>query len=87
MYKKINNNPAKIGSENTPKMTMSGYLFGDKRWGCKRISSLINKQGDYYAITGHDKSFRPRFLFSKASLPCLQIKDILDKKYYDVETV
>lgn len=83
----LNNNPAKIGSENTPKMTMSGYLFGDKRWGCKRISSLINKQGDYYAITGHDKSFRPRFLFSKASLPCLQIKDILDRKYYDVETV
>ena len=35
----------------------------------------------------NDKSFKPVFLFSKATLPDLQIRDILDRKYYEVETV
>ncbi|MBO7572265.1 MAG: hypothetical protein J6T48_08950 [Bacteroidales bacterium] len=78
----LNNNP-EYPSEKTPKSTMSGYLFGDKRWGCRRVSSLINKEGDYFDLIEHDKSFKPVFLFSNSKLPDLRIPDILNKDYYD----
>lgn len=78
----LNNNPDASGT--TPKMTMSGYLFDDKRWGCNRISSLV-KNGTYYDLTKHDKNFKVTFLFSKAQLPTLDIKNILDLKNYEVE--
>ena len=77
------NNNAIPPSENTPMKTMSGYLFGDKRWGCRRVSSLIKKDGDYFDLINHDKSFRPVFLFSNATLPELKIHDILDKESYN----
>lgn len=82
----LNNNP---GGQNasTPKQTMSGYLFEDKRWGCKRVSSLVKKSGDYYTITENSKTFKPIFLFSKANLPNLLINDILDSCNYEVLTV
>lgn len=82
----LNNNP-ESSSENTPKKTMSGYLFGDKRWGCKRVSSLVKMNGDYFDIIEHDKSFKPVFLFSDSTLPNLHIYDILDKENYDVEII
>lgn len=82
----LNNNP-KENSHNTPKKTTSGYLFNDKRWGCNRVSSLIKKEGDYFDLIEYCKSFRPVFLFSGATLPNLQIENILDKKYYDIEVV
>lgn len=82
----LNNNPTN-NSGNTPKQTMSGYLFSDKRWKCNRLSSLIKKEGDYFKIIEYNKAFRPVFLFSKATLPNIQIRDILDRKYYEVETV
>lgn len=83
----LNNNPSGGRSMNTPKQTTSGYLFYDKRWGCKKISKSVKENGDYYALIENDKSFKPVFLFSKATLPDLQIRDILDRKYYEVETV
>lgn len=85
----LNNNPdpEHPSSDNTPKKTMSGYLFGDKRWGCKRVSSLIKKKGDYFDIIEHSKTFKPVFLFSNSRLPDLQIQDILDKENYDVEII
>ena len=82
----LNNNPDEK-SNNTPKQTMSGYLFGDKRWECNRLSSLIKKEGDYFDLIDYDKAFRPVFLFSKATLPDIQMKDILDRTYYDVEII
>ncbi|MBR4389912.1 MAG: hypothetical protein IKT00_12115 [Prevotella sp.] len=82
----LNDNPDG-NSNNTPKQTMSGYLFSDKRWKCNRLSSLIKKEGDYFDMIEHNSTFRPVFLFSKATLPDIQIKDILDRTYYDVEIV
>lgn len=82
----LNNNP-EYPSDNTPKKTMSGYLFNDKRWGCKRVSSLIKEKGDYFDLIEHDKSFKPTFLFSNSKLPDLKIPDILNKEYYDVEII
>ena len=81
------NNNAIPPSDNTPKKTMSGYLFGDKRWGCRRVSTLIKKEGNYFELINHDKSFSPIFLFSDATLPELHIYDILDRKYYDEEII
>ena len=83
----LNNNPSGGRSMNTPKQTTSGYLFYDKRWGCKKISKSVKENGDYYALIENDKSFKPVFLFSKATLPDLQIRDIVDRKYYEVEPV
>ena len=66
---------------------MSGYLFSDKRWGCKRVSSLVKKDGDYFDIIEHSELFKPVFLFSNSKLPNLQILNILNKESYDVETI
>lgn len=88
----LNNNP-KPGTDNTPKNTMGGYLFANKeKWNSKRVSSLIKKKieengGEYYDLIEHSKTFKPVFLFSTAQLPDLQIHDILDKSYYDVEVI
>lgn len=83
----LNNNPSGGRSKNTPKQTTSGYLFKDNRWGCNKISRSVKEKGDYYALIENDKSFKPVFLFSKATLPDLQIQDILDRKYYEIEIV
>jgi len=82
----LNNNPI-LPSENTPKKTMSGYLFDDKRWGCQRVSRMVKQEGDYYKLIERNKSFKPVFLFSDATLPELRIFDILDRKYYDEEII
>ena len=66
---------------------MSGYLFNDKRWGCRRKSSLLNKEGDYYKMIEGCENINLTFLFSKAELPDLGITDILDEAFYDVEIV
>ena len=82
----LNNNPI-LPSENTPKKTMSGYLFDDKRWGCQRVSRMVKQEGDYYKLIERNKSFKPVFLFSDATLPELRIFNILDRKYYDEEII
>lgn len=82
----LNNNPYKIGAS-CPKQTMSGYLFSDNRWGCKKISDSVIKDGDYYDITNKDRDFSPTFLFSSRTLPNLGITDILEDKSYEKEHV
>ena len=78
----INNN-AKAGAS-TPEQTMSGYLFKDKRWNCKRISKFVIEGGDYFTLTENDKDFKPIFLFSSATLPNINIQDILDFDNYNI---
>ena len=78
----INNN-AKAGAS-TPEQTMSGYLFKDKRWNCKRISKNVIEEGDYFTLTENDKDFKPIFLFSSATLPNIRIQDILDFDNYNI---
>ena len=78
----INNN-AKAGAS-TPEQTMSGYLFKDKRWNCKRISKYVIEEGDYFTLTENDKDFKPIFLFSSATLPNINIQDILDFDNYNI---
>lgn len=82
----LNNNPICDGGS-TPKQTMSGYLFKDKRWGCKRVSRWVNKEGDYFSLIGNDDSFVAQFLFSKGTLPNLGISDIIDDEGYERELV
>lgn len=78
----LNNNPdPKKHSDNTPQMTISGYLFKDKKWGCRRVSSKVNETG-FDAVVKGDTSFRPTFLFSKAVLPELGIDNVIDSPLY-----
>lgn len=72
----------------TPKMTMDGYLFKDKRWGARRISSVIKKDGDVFDLIKNDASFHVTFLFSPkkmSSTGVLDITDILEDSSYDKE--
>lgn len=66
----------------TPQMTMSGYLFADKRWNCKKVSQEVSQKGDYFELTQSDKNFNPVFLFSEQTLENLHIDDILDRNQY-----
>lgn len=81
----LNNNPTDE-STNTPKKTMSGYLFNDKRWGCTKISPSV-KNGDYFDLTKKTPDFHPTFLFSESHLPDIDITDIIDDESYDIETL
>ena len=67
----------------TPLQTMSGYLFADKRWGCKKVSAEVWDNGDYFELIHKDKYFRPILLFSNQTLDTLSIDDILETKQYD----
>ena len=80
----LNNNP-EGKSKKTPKMTMSGYLFTDHKWGCTRISSTAKTNGFDAQING-DTSFKPFFKFSEATLPDIGISDIIDSPDYDNAT-
>lgn len=66
----------------TPQMTMSGYLFADKRWNCNKVSQEVSQKGDYFELTQSDKNFNPVFLFSEQTLENLHIDDILDRNQY-----
>ena len=82
----FNNNCLKDNGSN-PKQTMSGYLFSDKRWGCRRVSQLVQKEGDYFELVHHDVSFNPVFLFSEKRLPDFCITDIINDEGYELEIV
>lgn len=77
----IDNN---VAGASTPEQTMSGYLFKDKRWNCKKISKSVIEGGDYFTLTENDKDFKPIFLFSSATLPNINIQDILDFDNYNI---
>jgi len=74
------NNNAK-GNASTPKQTMAGYLFNDKRWGCKKLTTKDSVEKMYGDITKKDNKFFATFLFSKATLENIEIKDIIDGSY------
>ena len=82
----LNNNPAEEG-KSLPKQTMSGYLFGDKRWNCQRISKLVKEEGDYFTLIHNDKTFVPKFLFSNKCLPDFTISDIINDDSYEQEII
>lgn len=77
------NNRREAGQSTLPMETMAGYLFtqanGD--WKASRYSRRASTDG-YYATVGGDRSFKPVFLFSPATLPELGIRDILDESSY-----
>jgi len=77
-----NNSENKNGS--TPKQTMSGYLFNDKRWNCRRLSTktVQNTFGD---VTDKSNSIHVNFLFSTQTLDSLTINDIIENSDYEKE--
>lgn len=76
-------NNAKEENASTPKQTMSGYLFKDYRWDCKRLSTKHCVETDFGDITKKDNKFHATFLFSKATLENrnIEITDIIDGNY------
>lgn len=65
----------------TPRQTMAGYLFNDKRWGCKKLSIKDSVEKIFGDITKKDNKFFATFLFSKAELENIAITDIIDGDY------
>ncbi len=78
------NNNAEIENGSNPKQTMSGYLFNDKRWNCKKVSTKT-VQTSFDDITNKKNSIHVNFLFSKQTLDNLTINDILEHIDYDKE--
>lgn len=65
----------------TPKQTMAGYLFSDKRWGCKKLTTKASVEKMFGDITKKDNKFFATFLFSNATLENIGITDIIDGAY------
>jgi hypothetical protein len=76
----LDNNAAKENAS-TPKLTMAGYLFNDKRWGCKKLTTKDSVEKMFGDITKKDNKFFATFLFSKATLENIGITDIIDGTY------
>jgi len=77
----LNNNVDKKNGS-TPKQTMSGYLFYDKRWNCKKVSTKT-VQTNFGDVTNKKNSIHVNFLFSTQTLDNLTINDILENRDYD----
>ena len=79
----LNNNPTKENGS-TPKQTMAGYLFKEKRWDCSRLTKGKCVETDFGDVTNRDnKKFHATFLFSEQTLEKgITINDILDEKFY-----
>lgn len=76
----IDNN-AKKENASTPKQTMAGYLFNDKRWECKRLSTKDSVESKFGDITRKDNKFHATFIFSNETIENLKITDIIDGGY------
>lgn len=78
------NNNVNRPNGSTPKQTVSGYLFNDKRWGCKKLSkqSVQDSCGD---VTDRTNAIHVNFLFSTQTLGRLTINDIIEHKDYERE--
>jgi hypothetical protein len=74
-------NNAEKENANTPKQTIAGYLFNDKRWGCKKLTTKDSVEKMFGDITKKDNKFFATFLFSKATLENIGITDIIDGTY------
>ena len=72
------------GNGSTPKQSMSGYLFNDKRWECKRLSTK-RVETDFGDVTKEDNNPHIKFLFSTAILGNIEITDIIDDGKYERE--
>lgn len=71
-------------NKSTPKQTMAGYLFKDKRWGCNKLSTKNCVETDFGDVTKKSNKFNASFLFSKEKLDSsnkLTILDIIDGNY------
>lgn len=67
----------------TAQMSMSGYLFTNKLWGCKRLSDSVKDEGDCYSLIRNDKTFNPTFLFSDVTLDNIgAIDNIVNSRAY-----
>jgi len=75
------NNNAEKEKASTPMQTMAGYLFNDKRWGCKKLTTKNSVEKKFGDITKKDNEFFATFLFSKATLENIGITDIIDGGY------
>ena len=77
----LNNNAEKAGGC-IPKQTMAGYLFKNKRWGCKRLAKYCveEKFGD---VTKKGNDLYVTFLFSTATADNIAIDDIIDDERYE----
>nr|WP_320120392.1 hypothetical protein [uncultured Marinifilum sp.] len=60
---------------------MAGYLFENKKWKCKKLSSKPFIEANFGDITKKNNKFQATFLFSKATLDNMEIKDIIDGDY------
>ena len=74
-------NNAEKENASTPKQTMAGYLFNDKRWGCRKLTTKDSVEKKFGDITKKDNKFFATFLFSKATLENIGIIDIIDGAY------
>ncbi len=79
----LNNNAHNKAS--TPQQTLSGYLFKDKRWGCKKLTSGKCVETDFGDITTKKGKFHATFLFSSETKDNLKIEDIIDGNYLRIE--
>lgn len=77
-------NNAKDKNSSTPKQTMAGYLFDNKRWGCKKLTTKDSVESKFGDITRKDNKFYATFLFSKETLKSLRITDIIDSSYDEI---
>lgn len=74
-------NNAEKENASTPKQTMAGYLFNDKHWGCRKLTTKDSVEKMFGDITKKDNKFFATFLFSKATLENIGITDIIDGTY------
>lgn len=69
--------------KSTPKQTMAGYLFKEKRWDCKKLSTKNCVENDFGDVTKKGNDFYATFLFSTETLEKgITINDIIDEKLY-----
>ncbi len=76
----LNNNKEK-SKGSTPKQSMAGYLFEEKRWGCTRLTTKDSVEKHFGDITKKNNPFNATFLFSSQTLDNLSINDIIDGDY------
>ncbi len=69
----------------SPRQTMAGYLFKNKTWGCKKLTTGRCVETDFGDITLKSNKFHATFLFSKETLDNLAIDDIIDGNYERME--
>lgn len=78
----LNNNAEKAG-ESAPKQIMAGYLFKDKRWGCRELSSNHCVERDFGDVTKKGNGLYVTFLFSTETIDNVAIDDIIDDDRYE----